>query len=283
MRIDAALPDLLERYTPKVEQGASNIYAIAILLSSDLGVLPIKQSLIIADKSPKRDERRVISGYSVVSGLIQSSPKDYERFLSEPCVNEALTVGTVSFERDDIQSLLHTFESSTFGYALLESSIPGKSGLILIRDLLPLFDQDVLSSSLTVKDVATRKVFSMPQSSSIRDVLKEMLNRKFRRVLVEGGTGDELITDREILQYLFERLFGTPKVDGERLNRLLDESLSNVDSLRVLHVDEGTDLRKAAMLLSSSGKYCALINPGIITPRDLIMKPWRLGELRIRS
>jgi hypothetical protein len=127
-------------------------------------VIPIDKpaKAVLDESSEQHTHARAISGYSIISKLVEADPRDYERFLAKPCANIALSIGTVSYERDDIQSLLHVFESSTFGYAAVESSLNSRViGVILIKDLLPLYNQSIFNSDLVVSDIATSEVFNM--------------------------------------------------------------------------------------------------------------------------
>ena len=286
MMLENALPNVFARSIPKIQPESSVSNAISILLSVEGSVLPIESpaNQTMDQSTEQRSHARAISGYSIISRLVETDPKDYEGFLSAPCRRVALTIGTVSYERDDIQSLLHVFESSTFGYASVESSSSSRSkmgGIILIRDLLPLFNEGILKSDLVVSDVATSQVFGMPRDSSVKSILKEMLNRKFRRVLMKRGEKSELVTEKEIMRYLFGE--GKGRYDSSRLEELMKGKLDGEEAsfLSVARVHGGAPLREAANVISKSKGHCALSDAGIITPWDLIIKPWRLGQLSI--
>jgi hypothetical protein len=101
-----------------------------------------------------------------------------------------------------------------------------------------------------------------------------MLNRKFRRVLIGESA---LVTEKEILEYLFRKSIQEPT----QLSSLMNRRVAEVNYVSVPRIDDGAGLGEAAKVLSNSKRRCALSSSGIVTPWDLIMKPWRLGRLTI--
>jgi hypothetical protein len=266
------------RSVPRVKASTPTIAAIWSLLSSKIEALPLEQA---KDTSKEFRHARAISGYSIISKLLEG---DRLSMLEEPCENSSLTIGSVSLYGDDLVSLLHVFESTTFGYAAVEKlDKEGEPNLIFIKDLLGLYMTGHIASELTVNDVASSPIFSVSASSSLKNILTEMLNRKFRRVLLQGSER-QIITDRDILDFLFanRRLEGNA-FDMVSLEKALDKEAGIIRPTIARKVSDRDSLRTAAQAILESGNGFVLCPSGLITPWDLIMKPWRLGRLRVKN
>jgi CBS domain-containing protein len=271
--IKDAFPNLLSRSVPSIDPTDETLKAIHLLISNRLDVLPIKAARG-ATNLP-----RGISGYSIISHLVQDTKSELQRFVSEQCSNSALTLGTISYENDDVQSLLHIFEATSSGYAFLKES-DSTAKIISMADLLSLYDKGIFSSELKVKDVASAPVFALSRNTTLVQTLSEMMRRKIRRAKIEDSRW-ELITDREILEFVFQ----VPWNEGGGASWVVDQlkrPISDIKLETAPWVHEHLSLGEAAGLLLRSSRACALSRAGIITPWDLIIKPWRLGILRIR-
>ena len=103
-----------------------------------------------------------------------------------------------------------------------------------------------------------------------------MLHRKFRRVQLVGTRA--VVSDGELLAYLFSKdrlkLARSPE-------RLLDGTLEEIESREVSWLEDSRKLKDAADYLYTRDQEIILTDRGLITPWDLTIKPWRLGELRI--
>ena len=104
-----------------------------------------------------------------------------------------------------------------------------------------------------------------------------MTSRKFRKVKLAND--QVVISDKEIFTYLFnpdrlQRMSNSPQ-------HLLDGTLEDIRGAQIEWIDENSTLTEAALsMVRSPGKFL-LSGNGIVTPWDLIIKPWRLGSLRI--
>ncbi len=187
LRINEAFPKLFSRSVPRIKLSDSTLKAIHALLSNHLDVLPLVSegqdtwSSERAENSP-----RGISGYSIVSRLVKSSGSNLDNFLTEQCSNSALTLGTVSFESDDLKSLLYMFEVTSFGYSIVSKKSDGNAvEVVSLMDFLPLYTQGMLASKLKVKDVASSPVTTISRESTLIETLSEMSRKKFRRAKIE--------------------------------------------------------------------------------------------------
>ena len=181
--------------------------------------------------------------------------------------------------RSDLQSLFHVFETTTMGHALVhEDEVKnGKGHIVTVKDLMKLYQGEFISSRLTIDDVASAPVFALSRGTRLDRALTEMVRRKFRRVQILGTR--LLTSDNQILGYLFgeERM----KKISNKPERLLDGVLEDVKSVEPLWISGRSNLKDAAVSLVSKMSDCAMSDRGMVTPWDLIVKPWRLGGLTI--
>ncbi|MDG6921879.1 MAG: CBS domain-containing protein, partial [Nitrososphaerota archaeon] len=205
-------------------------------------------------------------------------PSDYGSFLVSPCLLYCLSAGTV-YKESDLLSLFHVFESTTFGFCMIHDETNRIIGKIAVSDLLPLFESGLLASTLLVEDVASGPVFSMPKGSRVIDCLREMESRKFRKVRISGTTmvvSDRLIFSRVFNEKRLQRITKTPQ-------HLLDETLEDLGPVQGTWISGKKSIPEAAKLLAGTDQGFLLVDEGIITPWDLIIKPWRMSGLQISN
>ncbi len=275
MKIGEALPELVTKNVPSLSYNDSMLTAVTTLISQDLGIMSIGPEKTRARADPTL-RHLAISGYSVISKLSDLAPQSYSGFLSSPCVSNALPIGEVTPD-DDLISLLHVFEASTFGFALIEDRVsrePG--GIVSVADMLGLYQRGILSSDLSVRDVASSPLFSLPKESSIGNAIHEMMARKVRRIVISGT--HYFVSDREVLKFIFFQDHSAMITRAPQ--KLLDASINEVRTYRAATMRGSEDMKRAAKILHD-GQECAISEDGILTPWDLLMKPWRLGRLRI--
>ena len=256
-----------------VRSDATVASAITLLRNSNFEVLRIED----AHEGFSSSRPITFSGYSIISKLVELHSSSFRSFLAGSCVEGAMGVGTIG-DRSDIQSLCHVFESTTLGYALIHDEKRTSGGYIVsVRDLLKLYQKKLISSRLSVNDIASSPVFYLSRGTRLDATLMEMVRRKFRRVQVLGTK--QFVSDAQILSHLFgeERM----AMISRKPERLLDGVLEDIESIDVQWVNGDSNLADAANLLVSKKVDCATSEKGVVTPWDLIVKPWRLGELRI--
>jgi CBS domain-containing protein len=251
---------------------ASLLDAISALRTNNYQIVLVGEKL--------SDERQggalMISGYSIVSKLLEN-PSKYAELLASKCVNFALTVGSIDDESDFL-SLLHVFETTTFGFAVLHPSGQNKiSGTISVRDLLTLYQKEIVSSKLEVDDVKSSPVVELSKDAKLSEALHKMLRFKLRKLLITGT--DTVITDTQILAHLFQE--SKMKLEESLPKRLKEGSIQKMELSRAPKIAKSTGLKEAAGKLQEKNVTCLLTDDGIVSPWDLIMKPWRLGELTV--
>jgi hypothetical protein len=220
----------------------------------------------------------LVTGYSVISRLLDTKPSQYSAFLKSPCLLYCLSSGTIGKD-SDLQSLLHVYEATTFGFAMVHDEINQIFSKISVDNLLALFSERILSSEISVEQVASSPAFFMSRGATILECMREMEKRKFRRVRLAGGSS--VVSDAELFSYLFnekrlETISRTPQ-------HLLDGTLEDVDPIQGTWIDGSENISKAATIMSDSERHFLLTDNGIVTPWDLIIKPWRFGGLKIAN
>lgn len=262
---------------PRISPQTNTWEAILTLLNSNVNAIAVGPPENIKEGTPNR-RWLAISGYSILSKLLQTTSKDYEAVLSAPCVDKSLSVGEVTSE-DDIVSLLHVFDASSFGYALSEDQKTRNfNGIVSLTDLLRLYLNGEIESDMIAREVASYPVFSLPKNTTIKDTIEQMILQKLRRIRISDT--HEMVSDREILKFLFnaDRIFSWRKGHFG----LFDGSLHHIQTFTPPWVDSDMDLKSAAKALLESKRDCVFCKDGIVTPWDLIMKPWRARRLRLK-
>jgi len=275
LKIGEALPNIFKRTYPVLEPGTEMLLAVSLLRFHQIDALPI-------GFHPKEKERLAVFGYSCLSKLLEMDPTNYGNFLQMPCEEAAMKLSTIGID-DTVESLLRVFESTKFGFAWVESDRLG--GFASLRDLLDLYGSGVIETGMTAGEVAS-PIFSLPRESTIRKVLEEMFNHRFRRVFVAGEEEEEkkkmsLVTDRRIISYIFStsRLSETTK----KPEKLLDAKLGDLEKMEALTVSEEVSIKDAALSMRDASEDCLVCEKGVITPWDLLMKPLVRGKFKIAN
>lgn len=266
MQIGEALPQVFKRSYPVVQPNTEMLLAVSLLRFHQIDALPIEFK--IAQK-----KRLAVFGYSCLSKLLKSRPQEYGEFLHLPAKKAALKLSTIDVD-EEVSSLLHVFQDTKFGFAWVESEKLG--GFASLRDLLELYDEGTIETSLRLSDLAS-PIFSLSSKTNIKNVLRAMFERRIRRIFVEGS--NSLVTDRRIIGYLFSpsRL----GITSENPKALLDVSLGDLEAFKPLKVRGALSAKKGASLIGDQSEECLVCETGVVTPWDLIMKPLAWGKLKI--
>jgi hypothetical protein len=268
VRIGDALPQVFRRGYPIVLPSTDILTAASLLRFHEIDALPI-------EFRGTQKTRLAVFGYSCLSKLLKTKPKNYENFMKLPARKAALKLRSISVDRE-ISDLLRIFQKTRFGFAWIESDKQG--GFASLRDLLALYSKAIIQTDMKVSDLAS-PIFSMPSETRIRIVLEEMFSRRIRRIFVKGR--DSLVTDRRIIGYLFSPSF------LEQVSRnsksLLDVSLGDLDVAKPTRIPGSQSVRRAARMVENQSEECLVCEKGVITPWDLIMKPLAAGALKIKE
>jgi hypothetical protein len=268
VEIGEALPQIFKRSYPVIQPTTELVLALSLLRFHQIDALPVGFK---ADQK----KRLAVFGYSCLSRLLETEPKNYGNFLKLPAKKAALELSIIDVD-EDIRSLLQVFQKTKFGFAWVESKRLG--GFASLRDMLRLYDQEIVQTQLSLSELAS-PIFSLPEETEIRNVLKEMFARRIRRIFIEGT--DSLVTDRQIIGHLFsasrlEQISQKPKT-------MLEIELGDLETFAPKRVNGSISAKTGAKEMLGQMEECLVCEKGVITPWDIIMKPLARGELKIKD
>jgi hypothetical protein len=268
MKIEEALPQVFDRATPVLDPNTEVLLAVSQLLFHEVDALPI-------GFKPGQRKRHAVFGYSCLDDLLQTQPENYGSFLSSPCVKTAKELARIKAD-DDIESFLHVFLKTGFGFSWVESKTA--SGFASRIDSLELYTQGLIDTEMRIGDIAS-PIFSLPGETKIDDALHEMFDRKFRRVFVEGK--NRLLTDRRIIGKVFstERL----PLASKDPKSFFDLKLADIEAVEPLRLKDSAPIKQAALTISKVQEETLVCETGVITPWDLVIKPLETGKLQIMN
>ncbi len=257
LHMEEALPDVARRQFPVIEEGSAVLVAGTLLDIPRRDVLPIvrlTEDGTALSRAESGSEYRVFSGYSLFRRILRTDPKDWYRLLFEPCENASMSMRAIPGDGLALTKVLEAFSREKFGWTLIdrEGALPAVVGL---ADLIALYRTGVLRTELTLPEIATSEIFSLPGPTKIATVLREMMKRRVRRVRLSNDGG--FVSDREILVHIFS---------PERLNavrtaphKLLDSTLEEVESRTPLEVDPTVTVAELARWFQpASGAWSAV-------------------------
>ena len=269
MKIGEALPHIFNRTYPVLEPGTQMLLAVSLLRFHQIDALPIGFKRL-------EKKRYAVFGYSTLSKLLQTKPSEYGKFLELPCETAALELSTIP-DTKDLKTLLEIFRATKFGFAWAEGKFEA-GGFASLRDLLTLYEKGIISTEMSVGEVAS-PIVSMDATTSLRDAINEMFNRRFRRMFV-GGT-NKVISDRRIIGYVFST--SRLNVVTAKPQTLLDAKLGDLDAMHPEKVGSRSGIKQAAALMHGQTEECLVCEKGVVTPWDIVMKPWLEGKLEIHA
>lgn len=143
---------------------------------------------------------------------------------------------------------------------------------------LPELQKLRLQHSLTVRDVMTQRIHSVPPDSTVRRTLDLMLRRKLHAVPVVGESGEVLgmITDSDMMRALLPQIPRAGETDREGQTPQ-DRPVRDVMTRSVLCVSEDMGVSEvASMMLNKDVEQLPVVNAGSIAGmvyrRDIIRK-----------
>jgi CBS domain-containing protein len=243
-----------------------------------LGFHDIDAMTIWFGKSTAWTKRFVVYGYSSIMTLLRTDPNDYRMLLEQPCEAVSVEPATISAEKN-LENLLDIFFKRRFGFAYVEKAGGTQlGGFANLRDLVTLYEKSVIKTDLLVGDVASYPVVSMSGDSDVKTVLDKMVRKNVRRVLVSGT--QNIVSDREIISHIAST-YRSLEV-GQDPSHLLDANLKDVKSTQPRNIKLDLPIDQAARIIYQNGG-CLLCGDGIVTPWDLVIKPWIQKKLLING
>lgn len=275
MRISAALPGVFKRAYPSLDPTTQMLSAISLLQFHEIDALPISFA--------SGQKQRAVYGYTCLSRLLRLDPSGFGPFLERQCEDASEPLVTVGGD-ELIESLFETFREERFGFAHVEDRTE-IGGLVTLADVLELYETGGLETDLLVRDVAS-PIFTLPNATSLRDALLAMFSRRIRRLFMSGGV-PWFISDRTIIGHVFSPAVIAVALRDSR--NVLDMHISEIGTLRSKVIDPESSIRAASIMLREQRGQCLVctkeggLRTSVVTPWDLVMKPWIAGALTVRD
>jgi hypothetical protein len=267
LKIRDALPQVFNRAYPVLDPKMPMLPAVSMLRFQQIDGLPL-----VIDVTAARP--RALHGYSLLKRLLALNQGGFWKFIERPCEDAAQSIGTVGAD-ENLERLFEVFLKERFGFAWISDA--ERTGVpVSLADVLELYKTGTIESELQVKDVAS-PVFALPGMTPLRKTLLFMFSHRFRRVFLSAGGA--FISDRSIISHIFSPavlhdLAANP--DG-----LLEMPIAEIEKSRPRRVPGRTSMKAAANTLSGDIGQCLTSRGTVITPWDIIMKPWVAKKLRI--
>jgi len=267
LKIREALPSLFEVAYPVVDPKTEMFLALSLLRFEEIDALPLSFD---AD-----GKHRAVAGFSSLARLMRLEPKGLQRFLRRPCEEASEPLASVEAGRN-LSVLLDKFLETRFGFARVnERNRVG--ALARLRDLLALYGAGRFETRLAVEDVAS-PIFALPRETSVREALDQMFDRRCRRVFISGTK--KFVWDRGIIERLFSPTVLALATKSPSKD-FLTAPLSEFEGLTATDVKPSTGLKEAARMMRLTRGHCLTFEDKVVTPWDVVMKPWKEKELRI--
>ncbi len=211
--------------------------------------------------------RRAVYGYSSLARLLRMNPKSFTKFLRQPCVSVSDVLATVD-ATDGLKKVFRTFERTRFGFAWVEDG-DNPGGFVGLHDLLGLYETGAIRSELRIGEVAS-PIFSIPAATSLRDALSTMFAHRYRRMFFSAQSG--FISDRTVIERIFSPAVLQSYSNGS--GDVLKIPALEVDRLQPRSASSELTIARAARELHERPGQCLVCERGVVTPWDLVMKPW---------
>jgi len=273
LKIGSALPRLLERRYPTVRPTYPLLTVLYLLRIQDIMAVPITDN---------GNNRRAVFGFSILPKLVTLTAKNFDQYLAGPCEQGSDELDSFGMD-DDVEKLLESFKKTKLGVALVNGKVKGESrtSFVSLVDLLRLYKTKQMESDMVVEEVAS-PLLSMPGRSSVREAVKTMFKLRQRKVFIAGER--MFVSDRSIVDRFLSPA-SLVRVPGEREGLALDARIDTLKKTAPIEVAARTSLHAAALQLRREWGPCLTIQDrdAVVTPWDVIMKPWESGRLTIRA
>jgi hypothetical protein len=271
-------PNLFSIARPLTTSGVPVIVAASMLSLYDSPMLPIAQDRIAPGDSEKHGVKlfQAVAGLPIIRMLKDTPPSDYYKALWESCTTTSIRIGSLSFD-DTLENLLRIFEVTGFGDARVEAATP-PNAMITLTEVLSLFRELKLKCNLEVKDVASQVILADPDMKLI-EAMRMMCEKGVRRLFLRGKA-DEFVSDRTILAFLF-----SPrglKAARDNPESWTNHNLSAVQSMKAHTVSTHALVEDIGKMSEAGRDVFTLSDEALLLSRwDLVMKPWKAGQIRL--
>jgi hypothetical protein len=172
----------------------------------------------------------------------------------------------------DLSEVLDAFQESRFGVVCIHhGEVETTIGL---DEFLPLYGKGLLSTDLRVGEVAS-PLFRVPPHTTIGEALKHMFQRRVRRLFLDERL---FISDRSIIRFIF-----SPEILMELRDspwRLMGHTLAEVGPIEATEGTGEMSVAEASGLIRPGTMDCIVCQERVVTPWDLVVKPWIQRLLR---
>jgi CBS domain-containing protein len=271
MRVLSAFPGMMERQYPIVEPDVPLSTVLFFLRMKDMGAVPIT--------SGDSNGHRAVLDRSSLDQLVRLGPKAFNDLLKAPCERAADELPVVGAD-DDVEALLDGFLKRKLGLVLVRGASPTKScsSLIALIEFLDLYETGAISTGMTVGHVNS-PTLSLPGDTPLSAALQAMISQDYGPVFIDGEEG--YLSDRGLTNHIL-----SPAVLAELGNGGLDKILSTpINKLRrsiPLKVPARMELKDAAFKLGRERGRCLVSSDDrVVTPWDIVVKPWEAGGLKV--
>ena len=269
MKIRDALPQVFNRAYPVLDPKMPMLPAVSMLRFQQIDGLPL-----VIDVAAARP--RALHGYSLLKRLLALGQGGFWKFIERPCEDAAQSIGVVGAD-ESLERLLEVFLKERFGFAWISDT--DRTGVpVSLADVLELYKTGRIESELQVKDVSS-PVFALPGMTPLRKALLFMFSHRFRRVFLSAG--GSFVSDRSIISHLFSP--STLHELAANPNSLLEMAIAEIEKSKPRRVPGRTALRAAANALRGDVGQCLTSRGTVITPWDIVMKPWIAKKLKINE
>ena len=268
-------PSLFATPRPITTPDVPVIVAASILSVYEAPMLPI----VKVGAAPRHEKEGVtlyqaIGSQPIIRPLTETKPSDYYKILWNSCTTTSIWIGALGYH-DGLDELLRIFVLTGFGDARVDAP-PSPPALITLNEVVELYRERRLRCELGVGEVASPAVVVDPDMP-LMEAMNLMCERRIRRLFLREKAG-EFVSDRNILAFLF-----SPK--GLKIARDAPDSwinlrLSDIDSMSARLVSPDTRVEDVGMMLEAGRDVFVLSDSDSLISRwDLVIKPWKAGEL----
>jgi len=269
-RLASAFPHAFDRQYAVVKPSYPLITVLYLLKIQELAAVPLT--------SGRREENRAVFGFSSLEKLVKLGPTRFAALLRKPCEGAAEELDCLTTDQD-LSDLLESFKARGLGCAVLRAPGPyGRRTLLTLSDVLRLYERGLIKTDMVAQDVAS-PIFSMPGDASIRDALRAMFKHQFRRVFISDD--GRYISERTVINHILNPM-ALVGLDEEPPADHLAAPIGRLESDAPVPMGPRLPLKDAATKLRKRGGGCLIMNGDeVVTPWDLVMKPWISGRLVI--
>jgi len=272
-KIREVFPGAFSRATPIVHEQQPLLFGASLLRFH-----PIEAALVLTetfDHSNAGPREKFLSGYTILRGLVKRRPGESYEWLFEPCGRNAISIRTLS-SVDRMGTLLNLFQQTRFGFTVITEN--HLKAMIGMSDVLRLYGEGAVATDLTAKEVASPAI-TVDAGTTLKAALGIMFERRVRKLVIKGRKG--LVSDREIISYIFSPR--KLKETRESPSSLARTRIGEAAQVEVDEVPGDKPLREVATDLLGANGNTVMCNGGVVTPWDVVIKPWAAGRLEFTT